>query len=298
MVNVFRLVFVFLIGFLSFLSMAGETSVSVPRRIVSLSPSVTETLFALGLGQKIVGVTRFCTYPEEAKQIPDVGGYLDTNYERILELQPDCVITLEEHKGAIERLKAFDIQVVSVNNKDIEGILTSIVTIGELCDVQDASHNLLMDIQGRLDKIQDHLTHRGHGRPWVSPLVLISIGRTRDSRGISRLNIAGKEGFLTAMLHLAGGKNAYIGSVPFPLITREGLLDLNPDLIIELVPDLDRKKLTKDDLRNDWLRVPGLDAVKEKNVFVFTDTYLVIPGPRFIDAVERFHALFTSFQDD
>jgi iron complex transport system substrate-binding protein len=99
------------------------------------------------------------------------------------------------------------------------------------------------------------------------------------------------------MLHLAGGKNAYLGSVPFPLITREGLLDLNPDLIIELVPDLAQKKLTKDDLRKDWLRVPGLNAVKQKKVYIFTDTYLVIPGPRFIEAIERFHALFTSCQD-
>ncbi len=102
-------------------------------RIVSMAPSITETLFALGLADKVAGVTRYCDYPPEAKAKPQVGGLLDPNYEAIVALQPDLAILLTIHDEADARLKKLGINTLVVEHRTLDGILDSFRTIGEAC---------------------------------------------------------------------------------------------------------------------------------------------------------------------
>ena len=119
---------------------------AVPRgpyhRIVSLAPSVTETVFALGLGDRVVGVSRFCRFPPEVEKLPNVGGMLDPNIEAIVALEPDLVLMLIEHEQSLPALEKMGLNCLSVNHQNIEGILASLNTIGQVCDAQPAAERL------------------------------------------------------------------------------------------------------------------------------------------------------------
>ncbi|NQT40991.1 MAG: ABC transporter substrate-binding protein, partial [Planctomycetes bacterium] len=124
------------------------------RRIVSMAPSVTETLFALGLGDRVVGVTRYCKYPPEADEKDEVGGHFDPNFEAIVALRPDLVILLVEQEESRQALNSLGIATLVVRHKDIEGVLESISTIGRVCGAEETAGQLLADIAGRMEKIR------------------------------------------------------------------------------------------------------------------------------------------------
>ena len=116
---------------------AYETSdETVYKRIISMSPSITETLYALDLGERVVGVTRFCTYPPETKEKMKVGGYIDLNYEAITVLQPDLVILLPEHEKVRNYLTELGIRFQVVHNRTVSEILATIITIGTICGAE------------------------------------------------------------------------------------------------------------------------------------------------------------------
>ena len=270
---------------------------AVPRgsfsRIVSLAPSITETLFALGLGEKVVGVTQFCDYPPEAIKIPKIGGYYDPNYEAIVVLHPDLVLLLDEHQEAKKNLSSTGLRVFPVNHRTISGIVDSIDTIGTLCGREKQAIALLSDIQARVARIKRKtadLPHPPAPSPSVErgkrPHVLLSIGRSMGS-GSKDACIAGKEGFYDAMIEIAGGENVYSGTaVRFPLISPEGIAKLNPDVIIDLVADIAKVPGGKQALMAEWNELKDVGAVRNGRVCILTGNHLMRPGPRFIQTVE------------
>ncbi len=105
---------------------------SIPKRVISFAPSVTETLFALGLGDRVVGITRYCTYPPQVRNLPQIGGYLDPNFEMILSLKPDLVLLLKEHSSIAGFLKKNGIAFRAIDDENFCDILQSFRTIGGL----------------------------------------------------------------------------------------------------------------------------------------------------------------------
>ena len=250
-------------------------------RIVSLAPSITELLFALGLGGNVVGRTEYCDYPPEAKSIPAVGGYLDPNYEAIVKLKPDLVLLLEEHQEARKNLTACKLQVFSVDHRTIIGIMDSIDTIGTLCGRGQQAIKIMSDIQARTGAI------RKKTEPLPRRRVMVSIGRSVGVGSPKDVCIAGKEGFYDAMIDIAGGQNVYQGSaVKFPIVSGEGIVKMNPEVIIDLVDNLDKIQGGKDALLKDWSQFGDVDAVRNGRVCVLTGSHLMRPGPRFILIVE------------
>ncbi|MBU8920250.1 MAG: ABC transporter substrate-binding protein, partial [Bacteroidales bacterium] len=146
-----------------------ESNGSTPVRIVSLSPSTTEIVFALGMGDRIAGVSRFCDYPPETESIPEVGGYLDTNYEAIAALRPDLVLLLPEQEDAAEYLSGIGIKTMTVDNKTVGDILGSIDTLGQCLGAENEAGILLEKIKGRIKRISNE--DRAE-----KPRVLVSIG--------------------------------------------------------------------------------------------------------------------------
>ena len=252
------------------------------ERIVSMAPSITETLFALGLGDRVVGVSRFCSYPPEAQEKPKVGGYYDPNFEAIVGLQPDLVVMLqghEQHEPAFARLR---LPTLTVHHRSIEGILESIASIGRASDAEDDARRILDDIHRRLRRIE-RLTA---GRP--RPSVMFAIDRTLDSRRIEDVYIAGRDGHIDRIVELAGGRNVYDrGGARFPLVSAEGILQLNPEVIIDLVRGMAARSFDRATLRADWNQFPRVKAVRNGRVYVIDDDYAYVPGPRFILLVEK-----------
>ncbi len=252
-----------------------------PERVISLSPSVTEVLFALGLGDRVVGVTRYCDYPLETGKIKKVGGFTDPNYETIIGLNPDLIIIRTDHEDARKKLKNTGIRMHPIDHRRLEGILKSIESIGKVCHRSKEAQTLLKDLNTRMERIREKTQNLSR------PSVMITIGRNMGSGGFKNVYIAGNEGFYSEMIHIAGGKNAVPDSTTFPSVSREGIISMNPDVIIDMVSDMEKRGWTKEKIIHQWSAMPMINAVKNKRVYVFTEDFVVIPGPRFILILEK-----------
>jgi iron complex transport system substrate-binding protein len=252
---------------------------AAPRRIVSMAPSVTEILFALGAGDRVVGVTRYCDYPPEAVDRTKVGGYDDPNYEAILSLEPDLLILLPEHRDSRPKLTKLRLKMLVVDHTDIPGILKSIGTIGAACGMAEKAQGIVKDIRTRMDEIERRT--RGLDRPSV----LVSVGRNMGTGTVDDVFVSGKEGFFDALITMAGGANAYAGpDIRFPKLSAEGILELDPDVIVDMVPDAKDEDLEK--IRDEWRKLKEAKAVKQDRVHIMNKGYSVIPGPRFVLLLE------------
>lgn len=250
------------------------------RRIIAMAPSVTEVLFALGLGDRVAGVTRYCSYPPEARQKPRVGGYMDPSFEAMVALRPDLVITLE---GAEQQDLAFaklGLPLVVVCHKSVEGILESIATIGRVGGVSQRAERMVAELQARLERVRRKTA--GLGRPRV----MFSVDRTPGTGHVEDAYIAGADGHIDRIIEIAGGANAYSGRVRFPVISSEGMLRMNPQVIVDMVPRL-APGASKEQVRADWNELAGVEAVAHDRVYVVDEDYVSVPGPRVILFVEQ-----------
>ena len=246
------------------------------QRIVSLAPSATEILFSLGLGDKVVGVTRFCNYPPEAQGKIKVGGFYDPNYEVILSLKPDLVVLLNEHEKPREYLSSLNIDLLVLDHRSLDGILDSITKIGMACERGEEARGIVEDLSRRIEVV------RSKTKDLPSPRVMVSIGRSVGE--LKNIYIAGQDGFYNEMLNLAGGRNIYTDNrIKFPLLSKEAIVRLNPDIIIDLVAGVEGEKPAI----ADWEKFREVNAVKNKRVYLLTEDYMVIPGPRFILIIEK-----------
>lgn len=257
-------------------------------RIVSLSPSITETLFALGLGEKVVGVTKYCAYPHEACKKPKVGGYVDPSYEAIMALDPDVVVLLPEQDKVERNLSALGIRTIKVNNKTVGDILSSIRVLGAEYGVQDRAQELERELRERMEAVKRRTA--GLSRPRV----VMSVARGMGSLGIKSVYVAGRNGYFDELLGMAGGVNAYEDvRIKFPKVSREGLIAMNPDVVIDLVPSLRKRGWEEEDILGEWEELRGVKAVDDGRVYVLGKDYVTIPGPRFIllleDIAEALH---------
>ena len=252
------------------------------KRIISLAPSITETLFALGTGDRVAGVTRYCLYPPEARTKEKIGGYYDTNYEAALSLNPDLVILFPEHEKQITDFKSLGVDVMVVDHSDINGILDSIIEIGRAVGAKERAHRLVAALKAGIKRVRKKTENLPR------PGVLVSIGRNMGSGDLSDLFISGEDGYYDSMITIAGGMNVYKGrTANFPAVSAEGILRLNPQVIIDVIPDLEKRGWDEKDILKEWQKVGGVDAVKNGRVYVFSGDYTVIPGPRFILTLEK-----------
>jgi iron complex transport system substrate-binding protein len=245
-------------------------------RILSLAPGITESLYALGLADRIVGVTDYCDYPADALTKPKVGGLYNMNLEAMLRQGPDLVICYPEHAPRNGPLRELGLNLLVVKHTSISDILDYIDTIGRICSVEPASNSLLKDIKWRIERIRQ--THS------QTPKVLICIGHDMESPSIENAYFVGIGGFFNEMIELTGGSNAYQGTVPFPVISAEGILSLNPDIIIDMTPDLAQSDAF---VYAQWHSLGRLKAAHNKRIHVLTDDYVVIPGPRLVLTLEK-----------
>lgn len=245
-------------------------TVTVPVKItraVSLAPSLTENIFAVGAGNRLVGVTTYCNYPEQAKSIQKVGDTITPNLEMIVALKPDVVFVstasqLEAFKNTLEQNR---IAVYVTNPTSVEGVLTDLSKLGDLFGTVDQTTVLLNDLQGRLDEVSRNIA----GEKRVSVFVQISK---------EPLFTIGKESFMTAIVEKAGGRSVTADvETAYPKLSKETALAMDPEFIILSASDDDREP-------NDAFK--NSPAVKNKRVFSVDADLLSRPGSRLVDALE------------
>ncbi len=261
-----------------------------PERIVSVVPSLTETLFALGLGDRLVGVSDYCHYPPEADTLPKVGGLFNLNLERVVELRPDLVILLKDHADIERRIKKFGIKTLMVDHSSLEGIFESFGTIARLFDPETIKRGeaLEKEMRDRIATVQEAVA----SAPPRS--VLLSIDRKRGN-GISNVYVAGNNPYFNEILEFAGGRNVFASAVAaVPIVSREGILETNPEVILDLSTDGDYHLTPElsDQLlaiyQNDWETLgENVTAVRTKAIYPILEDYATIPGPRSVLLVEK-----------
>jgi len=260
----------------------GEKTARSCERIVSLAPSITEMLFALGLGERVVGVTEYCNYPPAAKSKAVIGGYATPNYELIVDLRPDVVFLLDLHQQQVAYLEDLEKPTVTCKSEFIADIIESLRTIGDYCGVENRAAEIVQSMENRLKLIGE----RTKGR--VPPKVLVSLGRSMGTGTLQEVFAAGTNTFFNEVIELAGGQNA-VGtrSIVYPRLSAEGIIALNPDVIVDLVVGMEDKQINKEQIRALWHDTPQINAVKNNRLHVFSQDYVVIPGPRIVLLVER-----------
>jgi iron complex transport system substrate-binding protein len=239
--------------------------------VISFAPSITETLFALGLGDRVVGVTRYCNYPPQVRSLPRVGGYTDPNFEMILSLKPDMVFLLKEHSSLSAFLQKNGIGMKVVDNENIDAILASFGIIGALFGRTREADSIAATIQSAMCD-----TAKVKNRPRI----LLCIGRDNPGAGsVAKVYVAGPKSFYNTLIRYAGGTNAYSdSSFVYPSVSAEGIIRLAPDIVIDLMSSA--TALAPGTAKEDWKNLAMVPAVKNGLVFCPSDDYMTIPGPR------------------
>ncbi len=254
------------------------------RRIICAAPSVTEMVFALGIGGKVVGVSDFSTHPPAARTIPRIGGLIDPNREKITALQPDLLIIQGQNESLARFCEEHGIQFLSIEINTLEDIWAAIHTIGQTLRTEDKAISLVQNIKDDLQAIKDRI----HNRP--PKKVFLTLGHTPGD--LTGLMTTGPGTFMHELVSVAGGTNIFAdASGLYPQISKESLVKRQPDVIIEAIPGgvpEERLKL----LKKDWLQLPMLPAVKSGNIHYLTEDFLLIPSVRIAQTVRRFAEIF------
>ncbi|MFA6186960.1 MAG: helical backbone metal receptor [Phycisphaerae bacterium] len=254
-------------------------------RIISLAPNVTEILFSLGLGEHVIGVSEFCNYPAEAKDRPRFGALMNPNYEAILAARPDLVIVLDEMVRGENKFAAMGINILAVKHDSINDILDSILAIGRVCDANEQAMKLVNELENKMSAIKTQSDARR------KPKVLISVGHdiSQDpDKSPENVYIAGRDGFYSDMIEKAGGQNAYAGSIQFPAVSYESIVSMNPEVIIDVMTASPEKNIFDPEIiKKQWKKIGMIDAVKNDKIYVLTEDFVAIPGPRFILTLEK-----------
>ncbi|NLF24253.1 MAG: ABC transporter substrate-binding protein [Deltaproteobacteria bacterium] len=252
------------------------------KRLVSLSPSLTETLFALGLGGQVVGVTRYCLYPEAARTKPKVGGFFDVNYEALISLAPTSVVILSEDMRTHAFLKRLGLRTLTLNHRSVSGIMDSISRLEEFCGVSAQAQILKTALQSKVETVRE----KAHLLP--KRRTLIVVGRSSTAHALASVYISGTDGYYSELVEIAGGRNVFKNKTANAAqISIEGLLALNPEVIIEIIPHLDRHGWNKAEIIQLWQELPHIAALKQGHVHVITGSWSDVPGPRFVLLLEE-----------
>jgi iron complex transport system substrate-binding protein len=255
-----------------------------PQRIVSTSPSITETLFALGAGSRVVGVSNYCHYPPEVSARPRVGTWLKPNAEVIVRLRPDLVIVQRLPNNLSEQLKTLRVPIVEVENGDLARNFETIRQIGRAAGLSDRADALIQRIRSDLDAIR-HVAKTGTPRT-----VLFIVGRTPGR--LEGLVAVGKGSYLNELMAIAGGRNALADSpTDYTKISLETVIRLNPEVIVDMGEMAETTVVTEEQKQSVvrlWQSRTELAAVKNDRVFAVASDIFVVPGPRMVDAARAF----------
>ncbi|HXU30715.1 MAG TPA: helical backbone metal receptor [Thermoanaerobaculia bacterium] len=250
---------------------AAVSAANAPQRLISLAPSVTETLFALGLGDRVVGVGDYTFWPAEALKKPRIGGLIDPNLERITALRPDLAVLLPSERDIGTKLAPLGVETLIVHNESLADIEASFRTIAARCGVPEAGEKLAVSWHTDLAP-----------RPLVSssaaPKVLMVVERQAGRLG--ELYVAGPGTYLDELLGRLGGLNVFADAPNlYPQASLEAIVARKPDLIFELRSD-EPSEAARRDLIADWQPLAAVPAVKEGRIRVIAGNFTLIPGPR------------------
>ena len=245
-----------------------------PSRIVPLAPSLTEILYYLGLGDKVVGVTNYSYYPPEALEKPKIGSYIDINIEKILTLGPDLVIgTRDGNKpGIVDLLEQAKIPTYIVNPKNVVEVIETVRIVGRLCGVKEKADMLADKLDARLAKIKNNVKDK------KKPLVFLQIN-------LHPIMTVNKDTFHQDIINISGGINMAADSkISYPRVSIEEIIKRKPEIMI--ISSMDRGG-EFEKARQEWLKWTSIPAARDGKVYLIDSDLIDRPSPRIIDGIEE-----------
>ena len=279
-----------LVLLLTFAAVGRGQGQTQPQRIVSTSPSITEALFALGLGPRVVGVSTYCEYPASVLSLPKVGSYLQPDPELIARLRPDLVIVHKLPNELTNRLTALHLTFAEVDRGALQDTYTEIQQIGHAAGADAKALELVNHLKERMNQIHQQSEGASH------PGVIFVIGRTPGA--LTNLVVVGNDLFIDELIRTAGGRNLMSeqSQAAYPRISLETIMRLNPNVIIDMGDMGTSSQERQEKVESSqalWHEVSYLEAVRKGRVYSISSTAFVVPGPRMTEAAEE---LFTILQ--
>lgn len=260
---------------------------SAKARIVSLAPNITEVLFALDLGDQVVAVSDYCSYPEQAKEKESIGGLLNPNLEKITALAPDLIIGTESYRDIKDKLGQGSFNIVLLPEKTVNDVYVTIDSVGHLTHTQKRAQKLI-------NSIKDSLALYRANHAETRPNAILVLGRSEN--GTRNISISSKGAFINELWEYCGGQNAFydLGN-SFAQVNREDLLSRDPELIVEFKSnknwslDLDKKN------KREWLDL-NISAVRNNSIYVINGNEYLTPGPRMFLLAKKYHEILSDFR--
>jgi iron complex transport system substrate-binding protein len=258
-----------------------EIVLSAPaKKVVSLVPATTEILFAIGAGEKVIGLTEFCNYPEETKDVEKIGGFsgASVSIEKIILLQPDIVfVSADMHFRIIDLLNQVGIKSFSLEPKNMEDIFSSITMIGQLTDCEDGAFKTILQMKKKIEqaKVLSMMKEKVSvfWEIWNNPLMT-----------------SGANTFINEAIELSGGKNIFDDvASSWPEVSTEQVIMRNPKWIMS--DNTYGMNITQEALR----QRPGwsmIDAVRNNRIGMINADMIMRAGPRLADAILQMAELF------
>lgn len=253
-----------------------------PRRIVSIAPGFTETIFALGEGARLVGRCDFCYYPKEALDVPSVGGMTTPSIEAIVGLAPDLVLAVRGVPPEVtDSLRGAGLKLIALDPQTVDELIASVRTLGRILGAEDRAEALAEEMEARRDAVAARAEEVFGTRPRPSVLFLV---------GLDPVFAAGPGSFVDDMIRIAGGVNAVAQADgapgPWPQLSLEAIVDLDPDIIVGALEghgEAQEHLLQVLRERSGWRE---LSAVRQGRVYPVNPDLTVRTGPRIMDGLE------------
>lgn len=270
----FLLIFILLIA-------VASVRAEAPQRIITLAPNLTEIVYTLGEGDRIVAVTNYCLFPPEAAQKTKVGDLFNPSVERAVGLNPDLLIHLPSQEKVARVLAASGVKTLSVEIETIADIHAGIETIGAALAVEDKAKALNATIREGLSAMEEPAEEN-------RPRVLFVVGYSPS--GLRDIYAAGRDNFIDEMITAAGGRNLLDASLGrYPTVSREFLIANPPDVIVDCNESAGRGRgeREREEMSRKWQQFLGGGNSPSVRVVFSDDPHLTIPGPAVAESVAK-----------
>jgi iron complex transport system substrate-binding protein len=250
-----------------------------PLRLVSLAPSITETVYALGRGEWLVGVTAVCDYPPPARALPKVGGIAAPNLEQIVRLQPDVVFATAEgnSRDLLDQLERVGLATFALRPESYAGVIESILAVGRALAADQPARRVVDELERSVRLVRELVS--GQSRPrvlyliWADPLIA-----------------AGATTYLDDLLELAGGRNiVWERTGSYPRLNWEQVVGRAPEVILlaDHREDSERAATGSGDMPPDWQSWQAIPAIRTGRVLAVPSNTILRPGPRLGEGLAR-----------
>lgn len=252
----------------------------VPQKIVSLAPSNTEILFALGLGFKVVGVTKFCDYPSEVLErvkkgnITIIGGFADPSIERIVALDPDLVLAASSlQEKIVNDLEEKGFAVLALNPKKVDQIIANVRLVGKICGKLEEAGKLTNEMQRAIDTVVNKAKSTTY-RPrvyyeiWYEPLYTIGPGTWQNE-----------------LIEMAGGINIFADAKKtYPIVSAEAVIQRDPEIIVVPIGYMGGVRKSDFEKRPGW---SAINAVRNNRIYEIDESIVIRAGPRIVQGLQQ-----------